>query len=204
MGVIALQPKTLNQALRYSRAAAAHRLPEAPRSWANPRLSEPSRPQKKARECPRTAVEAGPPWGPARPGRRTEAQQPQAAREPPGGCGGEAFRMTHAAGNSLMTGNIFTSGLVHSFLLRTQRAPDKLNTKAHSGRFPFPVKLTLSTTPRPGRLCRRRPGLGRAVEVGATVLFPQSSPSASFAPRSCLPWAMAVREQMLFKRHRRP
>lgn len=34
-----------------------------------------------------------------------------------GGCGGEAFPMTHAAGNSLMIWNIFTSELEHSFLL---------------------------------------------------------------------------------------
>lgn len=35
-----------------------------------------------------------------------------------GGCGGEAFPMTHTAGNSLMIWNIFTSELEHSFLLR--------------------------------------------------------------------------------------
>lgn len=34
-----------------------------------------------------------------------------------GGCGGEAFLMTHTEGNSLMVWNIFTSELEHSFLL---------------------------------------------------------------------------------------
>lgn len=46
-----------------------------------------------------------------------------------GGCGGEAFPMTHAAGNSLMIWNIFTSELEHSFLLRAQGAPDKTGHK---------------------------------------------------------------------------
>ena len=44
--------------------------------------------------------------------------QPLPGPAPPAGCGGEAFPMTQAAGNSLMTRNIFTPGLAHSFLLR--------------------------------------------------------------------------------------
>lgn len=74
--------------------------------------------------------------------------------------------MTHAAGNSLMTGNIFTSGLVHSFLLRAQGALIRRNTKAHSGRFPFPVEPLPLATPRPGWGSAGEGGPRLGVETG--------------------------------------
>lgn len=55
---------------------------------------------------------------PCRAWSRTCGRGPSQGLAPPAGCGGEAFPMTHAAGNSLMTRNIFTPGLAHSFLLR--------------------------------------------------------------------------------------
>lgn len=65
-------------------------------------------------------VSLGRTLGLPRRGPRWAQPHPQARLwKPPGGCGGEAFPMTHTAGNSLMIWNIFTSGLVHNFLLRS-------------------------------------------------------------------------------------
>lgn len=44
-----------------------------------------------------------------------------------------SLAVTHAAGNSLMMGNIFASGVGHSFLLRLQGAADEAEHRTHPG-----------------------------------------------------------------------
>ncbi|KAB0364851.1 hypothetical protein FD754_009007 [Muntiacus muntjak] len=93
---------------------------------------------------------------PCRAWSRTCGRSPSQGPAPPAGCGGEAFPMTHAAGNSLMTRNIFTPGLAHTGVGGAQwhihsgsglRRGSRVHGASHGHQGPLPFIAQVEVTP---------------------------------------------------------